>query len=92
MNDPKPTNGQAHDETHDDGAQDAADANELYRLLEEEIVPRYFDRGVDGVPAAWVETMRASIASALWQFSTARMLSEYVDRLYLPAVREPVGA
>ena len=76
----------------DDAAQDAADALELYRLLEEEIVPRYFDRGADGLPAAWLETMRASIGSALWQFSTARMLTEYVDRLYLPAVRAPVEA
>ncbi|MBA2263666.1 MAG: alpha-glucan family phosphorylase, partial [Chloroflexi bacterium] len=75
----------------DEDAQDFADASELYRLLEEEIVPRFFDR-TDGVPTAWVSTMRASIASALWQFSTARMLTEYVDRLYLPAVREPVGA
>ncbi|HUF06462.1 MAG TPA: alpha-glucan family phosphorylase [Candidatus Binatia bacterium] len=73
----------------DDEAQDAADAAELYRLLEQEIVPLFFDRD-DGVPTAWVATMRASIASALWQFSTARMLSEYVDRLYLPAV--PVSA
>jgi starch phosphorylase len=76
----------------DDAAQDVADALELYRLLEEEIVPRYFDRGADGLPTAWLETMRASIASALWQFSTARMLTEYVDRLYLPAVRTPVEA
>jgi starch phosphorylase len=75
----------------DDAAQDAADVAELYRLLEDEILPRFFDRS-DGVPAAWVSTMRASIASALWQFSTARMLTEYVDRLYLPAVREPVRA
>ncbi len=75
----------------DEGAQDFADANELYRLLEDEILPRFFDRA-DGVPAAWVSTMRASIASALWQFSTARMLTEYVDRLYLPAVREPIRA
>ncbi|HET8776679.1 MAG TPA: alpha-glucan family phosphorylase [Candidatus Limnocylindria bacterium] len=74
----------------DDAAQDAADSAELYRLLEEEIVPRFFDRRSGSVPASWVETMRASIASALWQFSTARMLTEYVDRLYLPAVREPV--
>src|SRR3990170_4205342 len=74
-----------------DEEQDAADAGELYRLLEDEIVPRFFDR-TDGVPGAWVATMRASIASALWQFSTARMLTESVDRLYLPAVREPVRA
>ena len=76
----------------DDAAQDAADADELYRLLEEEIVPRFFDRDAEGLPQAWLATMRASIGSALWQFSTARMLSEYVDRLYLPAVREPVRA
>jgi starch phosphorylase len=80
-------------EADGDGAQqDAADAQELYRLLEDEIVPRFFDRGADGVPTAWVETMREAIAAALWQFSTARMLGEYVDRLYLPAVREPVSA
>ena len=76
----------------DEAAQDAADAAEMYRLLEEEIVPAFFDREADGVPAAWLRTMRASIAGALWQFSTARMLTEYVDRLYLPAVREPVRA
>jgi starch phosphorylase len=76
----------------DEVAQDAADAAELYRLLEEEIVPRFFDRGADGVPHAWVATMRAAIGAALWQFSTARMLSDYVERLYLPAVREPIRA
>jgi starch phosphorylase len=75
-----------------DEEQDAADAGELYRLLEEEIVPRFFDAGPSGVPNAWVATMRASIEAALWQFSTARMLTEYVDRLYLPAVREPLRA
>ena len=55
-------------------------------------MPRFFDRDPGGLPAAWVTTMRAAIASALWQFSTARMLTEYVDRLYLPAVREPARA
>jgi starch phosphorylase len=75
----------------DDAEQDEADAGEIYRLLEEEIVPRFFDR-TDGLPAGWLAVMRSSIASALWPFSTARMLTEYVDRLYLPAVRMPVEA
>jgi len=77
----------------DDGAQDDRDAGELYRLLEEEIGPRYFSRDANGLPAAWLQTMRASVTSAIWRFSTARMLGEYVDRLYLPAVRssEPAG-
>ena len=78
----------------DDAAQDSADAGELYRLLTDEIVPRFFDRDADGVPAGWMQTMRAAIGSALWEFSTARMLAEYVDQLYLPATRpsEPVKA
>jgi glycogen phosphorylase len=87
-------NGWAIGDREPDGdgeAQDAADAGEIYRLLEAEIVPRYFER-TDGLPAGWLSVMRASIASALWQFSTARMLTEYVDRLYLPAVRTPVEA
>jgi glycogen phosphorylase len=75
----------------DDVAQDMADANEIYRLLEDDIVPRFYDR-VGGLPLGWLAVMRAAIAAALWQFSTARMLTEYVDRLYLPAVRIPVGA
>jgi starch phosphorylase len=78
----------------DDAAQDADDADALYRLLEEEIVPRFFELDTDGVPRDWVATMREAVASSLWQFSTARMLREYVERLYLPAVRagEPARA
>jgi starch phosphorylase len=76
----------------DDAAQDAADAAEMYRLFEDEIVPRFFQRDAKGCPNAWVATMRAAMSSALWQFSTARMLSEYVDRLYLPAVGTGVEA
>ncbi|HEX6129929.1 MAG TPA: alpha-glucan family phosphorylase [Candidatus Limnocylindria bacterium] len=71
----------------DEAAQDAEDADSLYRLLEEEIVPRFFALDPDGVPRAWVSTMREAVAGSLWQFSTARMLREYVTRLYLPAVR-----
>jgi alpha-glucan phosphorylase-like protein len=78
----------------DDAQQDTADAGELYRLLTDEIVPRFFERDAEGVPVDWVQTMRASIGSALWEFSTARMLAEYVDQLYLPAAlqTEPVNA
>jgi starch phosphorylase len=72
--------------TGDGGSQDDADARELYRLLEDEIVPRYFDRDADGLPRAWLATMRAAVQRAIWDFSTARMLSEYVEQLYLPAV------
>ncbi|HTI29137.1 MAG TPA: alpha-glucan family phosphorylase [Methylomirabilota bacterium] len=78
----------------DDAAQDEADATELYRLLEEEVVPRFYARDGAGVPGDWIATMREAIDAAIWQFSTARMLGEYVEKLYRPAaahVEEPVA-
>ena len=69
----------------DEAAQDWADAMDLYRILEDEVVPEYYERDTSGVPVRWVERMRRSIASTLWQFSTTRMLHEYTERLYLPA-------
>jgi starch phosphorylase len=73
----------------DEGAQDWADAQDLYRLLEEEIVPRYYDRDAKGLPRRWLEIMKASMSSTIWQFSTTRMLQEYVEQLYLPAAEPP---
>jgi starch phosphorylase len=68
----------------DEAAQDWADAQDLYRILEEEVVPRYYDRDKNGIPVAWIEVMRRSMASTLWRFSTTRMLHDYVERMYLP--------
>jgi starch phosphorylase len=73
------------DPMQDEAAQDWADAMDLYRILEDEVVPEYFDRARNGLPKAWVERMRRSIASTVWRFSTTRMLHEYTERLYLPA-------
>jgi starch phosphorylase len=70
---------------HDEAAQDWADAMDLYRILEDEAVPEYYDRDESGIPVRWVERMRRSIGADLWQFSTTRMLHEYTERLYLPA-------
>ena len=69
----------------DEGAQDWSDAQDLYKLLEDEVVPRYYERDERGVPVAWVEQMRRSMASTLWRFSTTRMLHDYVEQMYLPA-------
>jgi starch phosphorylase len=69
----------------DEAAQDWADAMDLYRILESEVVPEFYERDDAGLPARWVERMRRSIATNLWQFSTTRMLHEYTERLYLPA-------
>ncbi len=69
----------------DEGAQDWADAMDLYRLLEEEVVPLYYERDEGGLPAGWIDLMRRAMATSIWQFSTTRMLHEYTDQLYLPA-------
>ncbi len=76
----------------DEAAQDWSDAQDLYRILESEVVPAYYQRGADGLPAAWIGWMRRSIAGAIWRFSTTRMLHEYAERLYLPAAGVLVGA
>jgi starch phosphorylase len=69
----------------DEGAQDYSDAQDLYRILEQEVVPLYYTRNEDGVPEGWTAEMRRSIASTIWKFSTIRMLHEYVERMYMPA-------
>jgi starch phosphorylase len=76
----------------DEGAQDWADAQDLYRLLETEIVPRYYERDANGLPRRWLEMMKASMATTVWQFSTSRMLQEYIEQLYLPAAENGAAA
>jgi starch phosphorylase len=71
--------------TADEGAQDWADSQDLYKILENEIIPTYYDRDGRGVPHRWIELMKQSMASTIWDFSTSRMLQEYVDKLYVPA-------
>lgn len=73
------------DQNPDEAAQDWADATDLYRVLEEEVVPLFYARDEAGFPGAWVEEMRRSMATTLWRFSTTRMLHDYTEELYLPA-------
>ncbi len=65
--------------------QDKKDAEALYRILEEEVVPRFFERGEDALPHRWIETIRASIESVVPSFSAHRMVRDYVLGAYLPA-------
>jgi starch phosphorylase len=68
-----------------DDASDAADADTLYRVLEDDVVPLFFRRGADGVPADWCERVRAGIRQIVPYFNTHRMVRDYVDGSYLPA-------
>lgn len=66
--------------------QDEADALSLYRTLESEIVPLYYDRDEEGVPHGWVRVAKEAMRTSLWAFSFRRMLQEYTDNLYAPAI------
>jgi len=65
-----------------EGAQDETDAEVLYRLLENEIVPMFYTRDSQGIPLAWVDRMRAAIGQVGAFFNTDRMVREYADRCY----------
>ena len=65
--------------------QDEADAEALYAVLEEQVLPAFYEQDDDGLPQRWIALMRESIAELGPRFGTARMAAEYVDRLYLPA-------
>jgi starch phosphorylase len=71
-----------------DEAQDAADLDALFAVLEQEVLPAYYDRDARGLPPRWLTLMRNSIAQLGARFNTNRMLVEYVESLYLPAHRD----
>lgn len=63
---------------------DTMEAEQLYRLLEEEIVPCYYRRDENGLPLQWIARMRESMAQLTGQFSSNRMVREYTEQFYLP--------
>ena len=82
------TNGFAigHGTSHvSDEVNDRRDAADLYRVLEQEVIPLYYDRDIDGLPRHWIKRMMNSISSLAWRFSAHRMVIDYVRSTYLPA-------
>ena len=81
------TNGWSFDGgvTADDPATvDAADAEALYRLLEEEIVPAFYDRDANKVPRRWLWMVKEAIRTTMPRFSARRMVKQYAEWLYAP--------
>jgi starch phosphorylase len=74
----------------DEGAADAADADALYRLLETEVVPAFYDRDAQGVPRRWVQIVREAMRSNIPRFCTRRMVKEYITEMYAPAAQAKV--
>jgi phosphorylase/glycogen(starch) synthase len=63
---------------------DKSDAELIYRMLKNEIIPMYFDRDKDGLPANWIKKMKHSIAAITPAFSSMRMADEYFKNYYQP--------
>jgi starch phosphorylase len=77
--------GQEHRE--DDASWDAAEAEQLYGLLENQIVPSFYDRDNSGIPQAWVVKVRHSMAHLTPRFSANRTIRDYAEKYYLPSAR-----
>jgi glycogen phosphorylase len=80
------SNGWAFGDDAVEGDRTATDSEALYRLVEEQIVPLYYERSNDNTPHDFVKVMKASIKSVAPAFSTRRMVKEYVNRFYVPAL------
>jgi starch phosphorylase len=81
--------------TSDQELQDRIDSESLYRLLEEEIVPLYYDQDANGIPHGWIQMMKASIKTNAPAFNTDRMVANYVTQIYAPEIStnvEPILA
>ena len=75
-------------EYHDQEVQAEADSLSLYHLLEEEIIPTFFDRAPDGTPHRWTGYMKEAIRTCTPQFSMRRMIKEYTTRYYVPQIQQ----
>jgi starch phosphorylase len=68
-----------------DQISDERDAEALYQTLENEVIPLFYERDVDGLPRGWIQRMMNSISSLAWRFSAHRMVMDYVKTSYLTA-------
>jgi starch phosphorylase len=72
----------------DHEAKDWADAQAMYQLIEEQLVPAFYERDARGIPRAWLRIVRESIRTVLPRFSARRMVKDYVREMYAPAMRQ----
>jgi glycogen phosphorylase len=71
-------------EADDPATVDAADAESLYQLLEEEVVPAFYDRDGDKVPRRWLQLVKEAIRTTMPRFSARRMVKQYAEWMYAP--------
>jgi glucan phosphorylase len=71
--------------------QDELDVETIYNILEDDIMPRFYQAGKDGVPVDWVRYIKNSTAGICWEFTMKRMLDEYVLKYYSPLAKRSVA-
>lgn len=71
---------------------DAADAESLYRILEEHVVPSFYERDERIIPTRWLQVVREAMRSNLPRFSARRMVKQYVTEMYAPAAQSTTTA
>jgi starch phosphorylase len=70
---------------HNDEITDRRDGEALFKVLEQEVVPLFYERDSDGLPRTWIKMMMNSISSLAWRFSSHRMVMDYARACYVPA-------
>jgi starch phosphorylase len=68
--------------------QDRVESLALYSILEQQVIPLFYDRGADGLPRGWLSMMKDSMKTLIPAFSSTRMVKEYVTRFYIPAAAQ----
>ena len=68
--------------------QDAVESQALYNVLENDVIPLFYDRKNGAVPSGWIKMMKASVKMAIQHFSSHKMVAEYGKRFYLPAAEK----
>ena len=76
----------------DPAAVDAADAEALYRLLEEEVVPTFYERDATKIPRRWLQMVKEAIRTTMPRFSARRMVKQYAERMYAPVAERQVNS
>jgi len=72
--------------THSDmSVHDGRDGEDLYRVLQDEVIPLYYNRDQDGLPLGWIKRMKRTIRTLGWRFNADRMVMDYTQKCYIPA-------
>ena len=65
--------------------QDERDAQALFEVLEQEVLPAYYEHDAEGIPRGWIARVKRAIRTLAWRYNADRMVMDYARCCYLPA-------